>query len=107
MTYLQSSMHQNSIIDLPDIIDHIKDGETCGWKLFIFEVVVSNSSRNIVKFENDVDNSSARYLIHWQKLKLLTDEIDQCINLILVGDKDIDQVKTIHNTLSANYRIWI
>ena len=81
------------LTDLKQILDLIGDGHNYYWKILWLEATSKDTEISIIEFEEKIRDASDGYLINWPDLVQLSDALEQTINILLIGDKEIARLR--------------
>jgi hypothetical protein len=82
------------IVDLPDILSEIQDGDQYYWSiLYLYAVGNLGEGKSIPEFEDQVRNSENGFLLNWKELNLLAKRFFQIKDITLLGCIRKDLVK--------------
>lgn len=80
-------------VTLVDVLKCITDGNDCKWSILWLEAIGNPGSKSMLDLEKEIRSSEKGLLIEWQDLFELSKSFDQVIEIILIGDKDISNLK--------------
>ena len=81
-------------VDLEDILSCVKDGEEVNWGLLWIEATVKiDSELSFIHRDYEINKSKTATSITWEELGKLSSQINQAIDLVIIGDKNQSNVK--------------
>ncbi|TKC12041.1 hypothetical protein FA048_00025 [Pedobacter polaris] len=81
-------------VSLKDILGCIKSIERITWAILWLEAVAAlENNTSIVHLEDKINNSDNATIISWEQLLILSNQIIQGINLLILGDKKQSNLK--------------
>ncbi|WP_295800957.1 hypothetical protein [Mucilaginibacter sp.] len=81
-------------VSLQDILENIKDGQTLKWSLlWIYAVGDLGTNKNMLDFEEEVNSANNGIFFTWEELKSLSSKFEQVLEMVLIGVKDIKDLK--------------
>ncbi|WP_026994856.1 hypothetical protein [Flectobacillus major] len=94
-------------VKLSDILQKINNGQNYQWKIMRLEAIMKNNSfYHIVELEEEISNSISGYIMQWEELVELSNQIFQTIEILLVGDKDFKNNLT-EEEMRVTYNYYI
>lgn len=94
-------------VKLSDILQKINNGQNYQWKIMRLEATMKNNSfYHIVELEEEISNSISGYIMQWEELVELSNQIFQTIEILLVGDKDFKNNLT-EEEMRVTYNYYI
>jgi hypothetical protein len=81
-------------VKLADILKYIKDGENFKWSiLFLSGVLERYSNESIEILEQNINKSKVGFLLEFKELQLFSNKFQQIIEILIIGDKDVSNLK--------------
>ena len=80
-------------ISLLTVLEKVVKLSNCSWKILWLEGKGRLKEDNMIDFENRINNSNNGYLVSFLELLNFAKSIDQIIEIVLIGDKDIDSLR--------------
>jgi len=80
-------------VSLSDVLSQIENGTEYSWNILWVEAIGKLERKTMLEFEEKINNSKDGYALIWEELVELADSFSQVINILLVGDKDKDNLK--------------
>lgn len=75
-------------VQLKDILNCMNQGGEAFWGIMWFEVIADLSDeQSVLDLENRINKSNSGMSVSWEELLKLSEQIQQSINLIIVGDQ--------------------
>ena len=83
---------------LSDILKEISEGDSLFWAILFLEgTPVQNQRKNLIKYMNQINESSEGLYIKWKDLFTLSDQFDQIFETIILGCKNINLLHRYKN----------
>lgn len=80
-------------VDLSDLLNQLINPKMLEWKILWIEVIGNSYPVNLLELESLVNESVSGYLIDWMSLQKLSKQLYQVIEIMLIGDEDINNLK--------------
>lgn len=80
-------------VSLKDILDNIENGEEFNWSILWLQATGDLKNKPIIEFEKEIKKSEAGYIISWNDLNELSEGFFQVIEILLIGDSIISNIK--------------
>jgi len=81
-------------VTLNDVLYCLEEGEKKKWGLLWLDaVVVSGEKGSLIEKDSEINKSKTAWIISWKELIKLSSQIYQSINLLIIGDNYISNIK--------------
>lgn len=80
-------------VELKDVLDCVTDGEEYEWSILWLEAIGNTGRKTMVEMETQVKSSKEGFKIDWKSLIDLANQLDQVIEILLIGDKNAHKLK--------------
>ena len=91
------------IVSLSDILAQIEMGEKYFWRILWLEAIGKPEGKTMLELEEQVNSAKDGYLLSWNDLGKLANSLSQIINILLIGDKNENNLRK-YNEDSEMYR---
>lgn len=80
-------------VELKDVLDCVTDGEEYKWSILWLEAIGNTGRKTMLDLETQVKSSKEGFKIDWKSLTDLANQLDQVIEILLIGDKNDNKLK--------------
>lgn len=91
-------------VPLKKILTNIENIESINWRLLWLDATGNLKGKNILDLEADINKPSSCYTISYTDLIGLEEELHQLINLLLIGDKLLENILSYDIAKDNKYR---
>jgi hypothetical protein len=89
---LKGNNKSNLSISFSNVLSKIRNGQEYKWKILYLEAT-TETDLDIIDLEEKIRESELGYLISWEDLVMLSNQIYQTIEVLLIGDMHLHNLK--------------